>query len=400
MKLSTENAGSVVSPTDQDVVDLLTDLDGFAILEVDELTYLQAAGTPQEGYALEYQEGDLSRHFAVDGTSAIEQVIAAFQAFARGDNSWRQRFSWQRQDISADRRGCLPAAAALWMVVGPIMAALCCLTIAGCKDKTVRAVIVYQATPQAGSAASQVPVSAVVESLGRRLNGRGQARLVDRSHIEVGLYDELTASELAALIPLTGAQGNLEFRIMASPTAKTHAPAIELAETLPDDKTAVEIEGKPTARWVECDQREFGGEEEARTRGLVVRTVGKKLQALAMVDDGLNVDGTFMRSAVVDADEAGRPRVSFTFDSQGASRFGQLTGSHLPTPSGEKFMLGILLDDRLLSAPTIMSKITDRGLISGGSMTSLQVHALVALFHDGALPYPIRPISSEIIKKK
>ena len=92
---------------------------------------------------------------------------------------------------------------------------------------------------------------------------------------------------------------------------------------------------------------------------------GKRPQALVMTDDGLNVTGDYLRTVAPDVDETGKPQVSFSFNSEGAFLFGQLTGEHLPTATGQQYNLGILLDNRLLSAPTIESKITDRGRISG-----------------------------------
>ena len=96
-------------------------------------------------------------------------------------------------------------------------------------------------------------------------------------------------------------------------------------------------------------------------------------------------DGRLPEPVAPDVDETGRPQVSFTFTRQGAFLFGQLTGSHLPTATGQRYNLGILLDNRLLSAPTIESKITDRGRISGGGMSQDEVDFLVGILKAGQL---------------
>jgi preprotein translocase subunit SecD len=54
-----------------------------------------------------------------------------------------------------------------------------------------------------------------------------------------------------------------------------------------------------------------------------------------------------------------------------------------------------LLDNRLLSAPTIESKITDRGRINGGAMTEQDVKAIVAILSAGKLPYTIKLVAEE-----
>ncbi len=189
--------------------------------------------------------------------------------------------------------------------------------------------------------------------------------------------------------------GALEFRITASRRFPSMHSVIELAEHLPPNQDVVLSDGREVARWVGYDEPEFGDVEQARARGLVTRLKGKTPQALVMMDDGLDVTGDFLRSASPGNDENGRPEVEFTFNSEGAFRFGQLTQNHLPNASGEKYGLGILLDHRLLSAPTIESKITDRGRISGGSMTEDEVNFVVGILNAGSLPAALNktPIS-------
>jgi SecD/SecF fusion protein len=118
-------------------------------------------------------------------------------------------------------------------------------------------------------------------------------------------------------------------------------------------------------------------------------------QALVMTNDGLNVTGDDLRTVAPDVDETGRPQVSFAFNADGAFAFGQLTGTHTPTATGQRYCLGILLDNRLLSAPTIESKISDRGRISGGGMSEDEVKFLVGILQAGQLPAALNktPIS-------
>ena len=58
----------------------------------------------------------------------------------------------------------------------------------------------------------------------------------------------------------------------------------------------------------------------------------------------------------------------FEFDRQGARRFGQLTREHLPEEGDAfKYQLAILLDNLVMSAPSINSEIRDSGIIEGGA---------------------------------
>ena len=189
--------------------------------------------------------------------------------------------------------------------------------------------------------------------------------------------------------------GILEFRITASRNFSKHENAIRRAEALKPNEDIVKAGDREIARWVPFDTKEFGDVEQARDRGLVTRMSGEVPQALVLTDDGLNVTGEYLRSAISGIDDTGRPQVEFLFNSSGAGRFKLLTGSNLPNPSGERYSLGILLDGQLLSAPTIESRISDRGTISGGTMNQAEVDLLVGILNAGSLPAAINktPIS-------
>ena len=62
----------------------------------------------------------------------------------------------------------------------------------------------------------------------------------------------------------------------------------------------------------------------------------------------------------------GRPQVRFTINQRGAdTSWVSLTGTHLPNASGQEYYLGVILDKKLLSAPSIQGKITTQGEITG-----------------------------------
>ena len=125
---------------------------------------------------------------------------------------------------------------------------------------------------------------------------------------------------------------------------------------------------------------------------------GETPQALILTDDGQNVTGDYLNKVSSGIGPRGGPAVNFSFNLEGAYHFGLLTGEHEPNPSGQKYFLGIVLDKKLISAPSINEKIRDNGQISG-SFTKEEVDFLIGILNAGSLPASLNkePISSESI---
>ena len=90
------------------------------------------------------------------------------------------------------------------------------------------------------------------------------------------------------------------------------------------------------------------------------------------------VTGRDLRNARPSLDEFNQPAVSFTLNREGARRFGDVTGQNIGRS------LGILLDGRVTSAPTIESRITDEGRITG--LAQQEANDLALVLRSGALP--------------
>ncbi|MGE0451738.1 MAG: protein translocase subunit SecD [Vicinamibacterales bacterium] len=91
------------------------------------------------------------------------------------------------------------------------------------------------------------------------------------------------------------------------------------------------------------------------------------------------VTGRDLRSARPSLDENSRPAVAFTLTSEGAAKFGRVTGENVGR------FLAIILDGRVQSAPRIDSRITNDGRISG-SFTQEEVQNLSLILRSGSLP--------------
>jgi len=101
MHLTVESGDVIRDATEEDIRGRIEG-EEFAILAADEDTYLQCAEQSEApyGYILEYQEGDLSRHYqATDDAVPLDRVIATFIKYLRGDESWKSDFEWQRIEL-------------------------------------------------------------------------------------------------------------------------------------------------------------------------------------------------------------------------------------------------------------------------------------------------------------
>ena len=82
--------------------------------------------------------------------------------------------------------------------------------------------------------------------------------------------------------------------------------------------------------------------------------------------------------------------VDFTLTDEGSKIFAKITGSNI----GKR--LAIILDGRVISAPTINSKISRRGQITG-SFDDKEAKNLALLLRSGSLPVPLNIISENVV---
>ena len=94
------------------------------------------------------------------------------------------------------------------------------------------------------------------------------------------------------------------------------------------------------------------------------------------------ISGQELRSARRSQDEYGQPVVNFATQPHAAEKFGQYTGSHIGT------RMAIVLDEKVISAPTIESRIPGDGRITG-SFTIEDAEDLALKLRAGALPATI-----------
>ncbi len=105
----------------------------------------------------------------------------------------------------------------------------------------------------------------------------------------------------------------------------------------------------------------------------------------------VEVSGESLKDSQADFDQNNMPVVTTAFDASGARRFAKLTTEHV----NERF--AIVLDGKVLSAPTIREPIPGgRGQISGG-FTLQGAKDLAVLLRSGALPAPLQVIEERTV---
>jgi hypothetical protein len=108
LTLTTHDTG-FDDPDPATIAKVLASLDGghnvLATLGHSELVYLQASGSVQTGFTLEYQEGSLDQHYRSRLLAMpLEEVTVIFQKYARADPSWRNGITWDRVAFARPRQ--------------------------------------------------------------------------------------------------------------------------------------------------------------------------------------------------------------------------------------------------------------------------------------------------------
>jgi SecD/SecF fusion protein len=245
--------------------------------------------------------------------------------------------------------------------------------------------------------AAPVDMEKLVAAVARRVNPGGQKEVTVRRYgldqLEV-IVPDVDQSEVDLIKRIVSSAGVLEFRITANPEDPRHKRVVELGGRTAG--TSVMDGGTPVGRWVQLDTAKMNPAED---RGLVTRMMPDGRVEVLVVLDRFNVTGGYLSRAASSYDQNLQPCVNFSFNSAGAALFGTLTGQNLPDPANRlESRLGIVLDDTLLSAPTIRSAISGDGQITG-SFKQADVDFLVGVLNAGSLPAALHsePISEQKI---
>ena len=103
------------------------------------------------------------------------------------------------------------------------------------------------------------------------------------------------------------------------------------------------------------------------------------------------VSGDQLTSAKPSFDQDGRPEIVITFNSTGAKRFGRVTQENVGKP------FAIILDNKVLSAPTIQGPILGGTASITGSFTTESANSLAISLASGKLPVKLNVIEERTI---
>lgn len=129
------------------------------------------------------------------------------------------------------------------------------------------------------------------------------------------------------------------------------------------------------------------------------KELGKKYEYFVLTrnaEQGKQITGDYLAQVAGGGNERGEPAVHFSFNTDGANLFYELTSLNKPSRAEGSFerKLAILLDGQIRAAPGLRNAIRDRGEISGG-FAQKDVQELVTILRAGALPATLKrePVS-------
>jgi hypothetical protein len=249
---------------------------------------------------------------------------------------------------------------------------------------------------------SAVLMDGVLNVVDRRLNtGKprmAEVRKIDDRRLEIALMrpDENDVNRVKRLL---GSAGTIAFHILATERDK------EIVERARKDETQTAVLDAPPvgplAYWV--PRSEKAGDDLTKDPQIICRTRkdgDREITEVLVLVGPNDVSGAYLKQATAEKDSLGHPCIRFTFNEVGGKMFAKLTGEHLPEKEEPyfKFRLGVILDGKLHSAPSIMSTVSEKGEISG-NFTEQEAADLADILSAGSLPVRLRLVEAPAEKK-
>lgn len=122
------------------------------------------------------------------------------------------------------------------------------------------------------------------------------------------------------------------------------------------------------------------------------------VDVLTVVEANMRAGGDDLSLVARGTDADNSPAINFKLNDSGSKQFFRLTLTYKPEGAFKR-RLGIVLDDVLLSAPSINSPIRDSGMISG-NFTQQDVDQIVDVLQAGRLPLALEkmPVSEQTVE--
>ncbi|MGI9517668.1 MAG: protein translocase subunit SecD [Pirellulaceae bacterium] len=287
----------------------------------------------------------------------------------------------------------------------------------------------------------KVTIQQLIPVLKQRIDPSGVREIVIRGlgkeQMEV-IIPDVEKEEAERIWQRLTSAGQLFFRIVADETQGKHqAVFIAARETMLDRRSDVigspddeNPEGKKIGEWVELAREQsapgqtgrlmpykfmpspnhllrdkqtgvpiniaglnFSGDGETARKQFSEWAIANDHRSIEILmvhpdSDRQNVEGKYLTSVQKGFDERAQPRIEFKLTGQGGRRLFSLTSRNKPQ-NGRHFLLGIVLDGKLQSAPRINEPIRTDGVIEG-SFTEAEIEGYIAVLSSGKLDVALR----------
>jgi preprotein translocase subunit SecD len=221
---------------------------------------------------------------------------------------------------------------------------------------------------QAAKSLRDDTVDQAVEAIRRRVDALGVAEPII-----------VPEGEDRIVIQLPGVDDPARVKDIIKTTAQLQFRMVEGTTTAPTPQAV--YDSLPANLRNEVDILPGNAEDElGRVTGVVYYAVNKNVP----------VSGRDLKNARVQKGQVGEPVINFTLTPEGAPKFGTLTGANV----GRR--LAIVLDNKVVSAPTINSQITNEGVIEG-SFTQQQAADLALVLRSGSLPASLTTLEERTV---
>ena len=234
-------------------------------------------------------------------------------------------------------------------------------------SRTAEGALQFAYTSAATAQLRRDTVAQAVETIDNRVNALGVAEPIivpqGDSRIVIQLPGVDDPARVKDIIKTTA---QLQFRIVEGSTADSEAA---VRSSLPAN-LQTEVDILPGTR-----EDELG-----RAAGVQYYAVRKTVP----------VSGRDLKNARVQKGRIGEPVIGFSLTPEGAPKFGDLTGNNI------KRQLAIVLDNRVVSAPVINSRIDSEGVIEG-TFTQQQAADLALVLRSGSLPASLTTLEERTV---
>lgn len=181
---------------------------------------------------------------------------------------------------------------------------------------------------------------------------------------------------------LEGVKGTIERRVNAYGVSE---PTVQIMQNERGSFILVQLPGvkdidealKLIGQVAELDFREQVVGEGGNTTWVVAKAVGSN-------GTEEELTGKYLKpNAKVELDQYNRPEIAFEWNAEGAVLFKQITTRNLNKP------LGIFLDNKPISTPTVQAVIEAKGVITSQTWTLQEANTLAIQLNSGALNVPL-----------